>query len=75
MNFLVFLTTDLMSPFVSRLMSPASVLPLPLRGFQEGFLPLIVGIIIAILLDRTMRESDSAGAVTVGRIAVLPRVE
>jgi nitrate/nitrite transporter NarK len=40
MNFLVFLTTGVMSPFVSRLMTPASDAPLSLHEFQQGFLPL-----------------------------------
>ena len=57
MNFLVFLTTGLMSPFVSRLMTPASGAPLSLHEFQQGFLPLIVGIVLAILLSFVIRET------------------
>jgi hypothetical protein len=43
-----------------------------LHEFQEGFLPLIVGIIVAILLSLTMRETGSAAAATAGRIVALP---
>jgi hypothetical protein len=57
MNFLVFLTTGVMSPFVSRLMTPTSDAPLSLYEFQEGFLPLIVGIVLAILLSFIIRET------------------
>jgi sugar phosphate permease len=57
MNFLVFLTTGVMSLFVSRLMTPASDAPLSLHEFQQGFLPLIVGIVLAILLSFTIRET------------------
>jgi hypothetical protein len=75
MNFLVFLTTGLMSPFISRLMTAALNAPLSLHEFQEGFLPLIVGIIIAILLGLTMRETGSAAEAPTGRIAALPRTQ
>jgi MFS family permease len=75
MNFLVFLTSGIISPFVSRLMTPASGAPLSLHEFQEGFLPLIVGIIVAILVSLTMRETGSAAAATAGRIAALPRTQ
>jgi sugar phosphate permease len=59
MNFLVFLVTGLMSPFVSRLMTPSSDAPLSLHEFQEGFLPLIVGIVLAILLSFVIRETGA----------------
>jgi hypothetical protein len=75
MNFLVFLTSGIISPFVSRLMTPASGAPLSLHEFQEGFLPLIVGIIVAILVSLTMRETGSAASATAGRIAALPRTQ
>jgi MFS family permease len=75
MNFLVFLTSGIISPFVARLMTPASDVPLSLHEFQEGFLPLIVGIIVAILVSLTMRETGSAAAATAGRIAALPRTQ
>jgi MFS family permease len=57
MNFLVFLTTGIMSPFVSHLMTPAPDAPLTLHKFQEGFLPLIVGIVLAIMLSFIIRET------------------
>jgi len=57
MNFLVFLTTGVMSPFVSRLMLPADGHPLSMAGFQEAFLPLSVGIVIAIILSLFIRET------------------
>ena len=59
MNFLVFLTTGVMSPFVSRLMTPSSEAPLSLHEFREGFLPLIVGIGLAILLSFVIRETGT----------------
>ena len=57
MNFLVFLTTGIMSPFVSHLMTPASDAPLTMHEFQEGLLPLIVGIVLAIILSFIIRET------------------
>jgi len=57
MNFLVFLTTGLLSPFISRLLAPTSTMPLSLAQFQEGFLPLIAGIVIAIFLSFIIRET------------------
>jgi hypothetical protein len=45
-----------------------------LHEFQEGFLPLIVGFIVAIVLSFTMRETGSAAAANVARIATLPRI-
>lgn len=73
MNFLVFLTSGIISPFVSRLMTPPSGGPLSLHEFQEWFLPLIVGIIVAIVLSLTMRETGSAAAATAGRVVALSR--
>jgi MFS family permease len=60
MNFLVFLTTGVLSPLVSRLMTPSSDTPLSLHEFQQGFLPLIVGIGLAILLSLVIRETGAA---------------
>jgi MFS family permease len=57
MNFLVFLTTGIMSPFVSHLMPPASDALLSLHQFQKGFVPLIVGIVLAIILSFIIRET------------------
>jgi len=74
MNFLVFLTTGVMSPFVSRLMTPASDVALSLHEFQEGFLPLIIGVLVAILLGLTVPETG-AGEVTGGQVAALPRAQ
>ena len=56
---LVFLTTGLMSPFVSSLMTPSSDAPLSLHEFQEGLLPLIVGILLAIVLSFVIRETGT----------------
>jgi hypothetical protein len=41
----------------SRLMTPASDVPLSLHECQEGFLPLIVGIVLAIVLSFIIRET------------------
>ena len=60
MNFLVFLTTGVMSPFVSRLMVPSQGTPLDLAGFQHAFLPLVVGIVVAIVLSLVIRETGLA---------------
>jgi MFS family permease len=57
MNFLVFLETGIISPFVSRLMTPALNAPLSLHEFQKALLPLIVGICLAILLSFIIRET------------------
>lgn len=62
MNFLVFLTTGILSPFISRLMLPAQDAPLDLAGFQEAFLPLVVGVVIALCLSFVIRETGSAVA-------------
>jgi MFS family permease len=72
MNFLVFLVTGLMSPFVSRLMTPSSDAPLSLHEFQEGFLPLIVGIVLAILLSFVIRETGTANRSVATRPATDP---
>ena len=72
MNFLVFLVTGLMSPFVSRLMTPSSDAPLSLHEFQEGFLPLIVGIVLAIFLSLLIRETGAGNQSAEGQPATAP---
>jgi MFS family permease len=57
MNFLVFLTTGIVSPFISHLMVPASGRALTLHEFQNAFLPLVGGIVLAILLSFIIRET------------------
>jgi len=46
-----------MSPFISRLMLPSDGAPLTLAGFQHALLPLIWGIVIAIVLSFFIRET------------------
>ena len=60
MNFLVFVTTGIMSPFISRLMLPSDGVPLTLAGFQDAFMPLTAGIVVAIILSLSMRETGLA---------------
>ncbi|HEY0291838.1 MAG TPA: MFS transporter [Hansschlegelia sp.] len=62
MNFLVFLTTGVMSPFISRLMVPTGDAPLTLQGFQTAFLPLVFGVVAAIVLSLFLRETGTAAA-------------
>jgi MFS family permease len=69
MNFLVFVTTGIMSPFISRLMLPSEGTPLTLPEFQHAFLPLVVGVIVAIVLSLFLRETGARGA---GRKPALP---
>lgn len=59
MNFLVFVTTGIMSPFISRLMVPQGT-PLTLQQHQIGFLPLVGGVIVAIILSFFLRETGMA---------------
>lgn len=59
MNFLVFVITGIMSPFISRLMVPSSSNPLTLQEFQAGFLPLICGMVLAIALSFVIRETGA----------------
>jgi MFS family permease len=59
MNFLVFVVTGIMSPFISRLMVPSSNNPLTLHDFQTAFLPLICGMLLAIVLSFIIRETGS----------------
>ena len=62
MNFLVFLTTGVMSPFISRLMVPVNEPALTLAQFRQGFMPLVGGVILAIALSFFLRETGLAGA-------------
>jgi MFS family permease len=59
MNFLVFVTTGIMSPFISRLMLPAQPAVLTLAEFQSAFLPLVGGVVLAIVLSFFLRETDA----------------
>ncbi|AMN39722.1 MFS transporter [Rhodoplanes sp. Z2-YC6860] len=59
MNFLVFVTTGIMSPFISRLMVPQGT-PLTLHEFQDGFLPLVGGVVVAIVLSFFIHETGLA---------------
>ena len=61
MNFLVFVTTGIMSPFISRLMVPQGT-PLTLHEFQIGFLPLVGGVIVAIILSFFLHETGHASS-------------
>ncbi|MBC7576150.1 MAG: MFS transporter [Tardiphaga sp.] len=60
MNFLVFVTTGIMSPFISRLMVPSQGAPMTLAEFQTAFMPLVGGVVLAIVLSFFLRESGSA---------------
>jgi MFS family permease len=60
MNFLVFLTTGVMSPFISRLMVPANGVTPSLGEFQNALLPLVVGTAVALVLSAIMRETGTA---------------
>jgi MFS family permease len=62
MNFLVFVTTGIMSPFISRLMLPSEGTPLTLPEFQHAFLPLVGGVVIAIVLSFFLRETGLSGS-------------
>jgi MFS family permease len=57
MNFLVFVTTGIMSPFISRLMLPSQEAPMSLIGFQQAFLPLVGGVVVAIVLSFFLHET------------------
>jgi MFS family permease len=59
MNFLVFVITGIMSPFISRLMVPSSTNPPTLLEFQMAFLPLICGMVLAIVLSFIIGETGS----------------
>jgi len=62
MNFLVFVTTGIVSPFISRLMVPDQASPLSLHGFQMAFLPLVGGVVVAIILSFFLLETGESGA-------------
>ncbi|MFM9925159.1 MFS transporter [Variovorax sp. H27-G14] len=62
MNFLVFVMTGIMSPFISHLMLPDQGTPMTLGAFQTALLPLVGGVIVAIVLSFFLRESGTAGA-------------
>jgi MFS family permease len=57
MNFLVFLTTGIWSPFISRLMVPSPGASLSLHEFQSALVPLAVGVALAIVLSFVIRET------------------
>jgi hypothetical protein len=54
-----------MSPFISHLMVPTSGRALTLHEFQNALLPLVVGIVIAIILSFIIRET------MVGRLGII----
>ncbi len=62
MNFLVFGTTGVMSPLVSALMGKGTVLTM--AQYREAFMPLIIGIVIAIGLSFFLRETGWAARKT-----------
>jgi MFS family permease len=70
MNFLVFVTTGLMSPFISKLMVPSVDAPLSLEQFQMALLPLVAGVVLAIVLSVFLRETGTAA-----RAAAIPRAK
>ncbi|NRT10830.1 MFS transporter [Flavobacterium sp. 14A] len=57
MNFIVFGTTGLLSPFVSFLMGPTPDSSLTLTQFQEALLPLIGAIVVALILSFFINET------------------
>ena len=65
MNFLVFVMTGIMSPFISRLMLPTEGTALTLNEFQTAFMPLVGGVIVAIILSFFLRETGTSGTKTV----------
>lgn len=58
MNFLVFGTTGVMSPLVSALMGKEGAQTI--EGYRHAFMPLIIGIVIAIVLSFLLRETGWA---------------
>lgn len=75
MNFLVFVTTGIMSPFISRLMLPSTGAPLTLPEFQHAFLPLVGGVVVAIVLSLFLHETGlAAKSSTVERSVPAPQV-
>jgi hypothetical protein len=61
MNFLVFVTTGIMSPFISKLMVPSVDTPLTINQFQMAFMPLVAGVVLAIVLSCFLRETGTLG--------------
>jgi MFS family permease len=59
MNFLVFVVTGILSPFISRLMVPSSNNPPTLHEFQLALLPLICGMVVALFLSLVIRETGA----------------
>jgi MFS family permease len=70
MNFLVFVTTGIMSPFISRLMLPTQGAPMTLLEFQHAFLPLVGGVVLAIVLSLFLRETGTRDVAPATRPAV-----
>jgi MFS family permease len=64
MNFLVFVTTGIISPFISRLMLPAQPTALSLAQFQSALLPLVGGVVLAIGLSFFLRETGTRTALS-----------
>jgi MFS family permease len=59
MNFLVFLTTGLLAPFISRLMVAQPGRTMNLQAFQHAFIPLVFGVVIAVVLSFFLRETGT----------------
>jgi MFS family permease len=75
MNFLVFVTTGIVSPFISRLMIPDQASPMSLHEFQMALLPLVGGVVIAIVLSLFLRETGASGAMRRAPRRVAARAE
>jgi len=71
MNFLVFVTTGIMSPFISRLMVPSLDAPMTMAQFQMAFSPLVAGVILAIVLTFFLRETGTAAKTTASATAAM----
>ena len=74
MNFLVFVTTGIMSPFISHLMLPRQGVPLTLSDFQTAFLPLVGGVVLALILALFLRETGTAGQGPLAKVGTKPFV-
>ena len=72
MNFLVFVTTGIMSPFISRLMLPSQSAALTMSEFQHAFLPLVGGVVVAIVLSLFLRETGLHGKSSKPKLLALP---
>ncbi|WP_454622050.1 MFS transporter [Bradyrhizobium cenepequi] len=64
MNFLVFGTTGLMAPLVSALMAGGAD---SMTDYHRAFMPLVIGIVIAIGLSFALRETGWAATVSSGK--------